>query len=96
MPKQNDPKLLDRLSKLESENRNLKSTTEKVQTVDSQTIESNTPLVEKALSSSQQRVQVSRTNLRHEFVPMLYLLMMIGSPMLGMLFLMGRSASIDV
>jgi len=59
--KANDPKLLERLAKLETENRNVKNTTEKVQTVVSQTIESNTPLVEKALSSSQQQVRVSRS-----------------------------------
>ena len=51
---------MERLATLEAEDRSLRNATEKVQTVVSQTIESNTPLVEKALSSSQQRLQVSR------------------------------------
>ena len=50
--KVNDPQQLAHLAELEEENRRLKEQTQKVQTVVSDTIESNAPLVAKALSST--------------------------------------------
>jgi len=49
-----NPVTEERLAKLEDENRRLKDVTKQVQTNVSQTIESNLPLVEKALSSPRQ------------------------------------------
>jgi hypothetical protein len=58
--KANDPQLLARLTQLEQENRRLKDETQKVQSVVSDTIESNAPLVAKALSSTEKRAPATR------------------------------------
>ena len=50
--KTNDPKLLEHISKLEEENKALKTTTLNVQAKVINSIESNAPLVEKALSAA--------------------------------------------
>jgi hypothetical protein len=57
--KSGDPKLLERLTTLEEENRTLKTATQNVQARVTESIESNAPLLEKALSSSN-RNPVSR------------------------------------
>jgi hypothetical protein len=54
--KLSDPVFLSRLTKLEEENRILKNSTTRVQKSVTQAIDSNAPLVEKALSSSAQRL----------------------------------------
>lgn len=58
--KVNDPQQLAHLAKLEEENRRLKEQTQKVQSVVSDTIESNAPLVAKALSSTEKMAPATR------------------------------------
>ena len=59
--KSNDPKLLDRLAKLEEENKTLKTSTQNVQARVSDSIEANAPLLEKAMSSANINAPVARS-----------------------------------
>ncbi len=56
-----DPALMQRLTQLGSENKTLKEATRQVQTNVSQTIASNIPLVEKAMSSTDRRTSQPRS-----------------------------------
>jgi hypothetical protein len=58
--KANDPELRGRATRLEAENSRLKEQTQKVQSNVTDTLESNAPLVEKVLSSREQRPAETR------------------------------------
>ena len=53
--KSDDPELMKRVTALQEENRKLQDQTQRVQTVVADTIESNAPLVQKAISAAEQR-----------------------------------------